>query len=64
MTEKLSRLLSDISVVEVIGDTDINIVGIESDSRKVGKGGLFVAVRGTQTDGHKYIVCVPCRSNA
>lgn len=58
MTEKLSRLLSDISVVEVIGDTDINIVGIESDSRKVGKGGLFVAVRGTQTDGHKYIPVV------
>ena len=58
MTEKLSRLLNDISVVEVIGDTDINIVGIESDSRKVGKGGLFVAVRGTQTDGHKYIPVV------
>ncbi len=58
MTEKLSRLLSDISVVEVIGDTDINIVGIESDSRKVGKGGLFVAMRGTQTDGHKYIPVV------
>ncbi len=58
MTEKLSRLLSDISVVEVIGDTDINIVGIESDSRKVGKGGLFVAVRGTQPDGHKYIPVV------
>ena len=41
--------------VEVIGSLDGEIAGIEIDSRKVVKGGLFVAMRGTQTDGHAYI---------
>lgn len=41
--------------VEVIGPLDGEIAGIEIDSRKVVKGGLFVAMRGTQTDGHAYI---------
>lgn len=58
MTTKLSSLLEDISVLEVIGDTDKNIVSLESDSRKVKKGGMFVAVRGVTTDGHKYIPVV------
>ncbi|MDD3877411.1 MAG: UDP-N-acetylmuramoyl-L-alanyl-D-glutamate--2,6-diaminopimelate ligase [Bacteroidales bacterium] len=39
----------------VSGRTDINIFDITSDSRTVNKNSLFVAVRGTQTDGHSYI---------
>ncbi len=35
---------------------NINIETIEFDSRKVSKGSLFVAVRGTQVDGHDYIL--------
>ena len=58
MTQKLSRLLQDIDVIEIIGDTDKNIVDLQSDSRKVVKDGLFVAVRGVNTDGHKYIPVV------
>ena len=58
MTTKLSKLISEIDVLEVIGDTDKNISSLESDSRKVEKDGLFVAVRGTVTDGHKYIPMV------
>lgn len=58
MTTKLSRLLSDIDVIEIIGDTDKNIVSLQSDSRNVEKEGMFVAVRGTTTDGHKYIPVV------
>lgn len=38
---------------EGIDNPDIS--GIQSDSRKVGKGSLFVAVRGTAVDGHAYI---------
>ena len=58
MTVKLSQLLSEIKVIEVIGDTDKNITSLESDSRKVEKDGLFVAVKGVTTDGHKYIPVV------
>lgn len=58
MTLKLSRLLEDIKPLEVIGDTDKNIIGVHSDSRKVEKDTLFVAVRGVTTDGHKYIPVV------
>lgn len=57
-TQKLSRLLEDINVIEIIGDTDKNVVSLQSDSRKVEKDGLFVAVRGVTTDGHKYIPVV------
>lgn len=58
MTTKLSSLLADIDVLEIIGDTDKNITSLESDSRKVEKEGLFVAVKGVTTDGHKYIPVV------
>ncbi len=58
MTSKLSSLLADIDVVEIIGETDRNITSLESDSRKVEKDGLFVAVKGVTTDGHKYIPVV------
>ncbi len=56
--DKLSRLLKEIKPLEVIGDTDKNIVSLESDSRKATKEGMFVAVRGVTTDGHKYIPVV------
>ena len=58
MTVKLSRLLEDIRPLEVIGETEKNIVSLQSDSRKVEKEGMFVAVRGVTTDGHKYIPMV------
>ena len=58
MTVKLSGLLENIKVAEIIGDTDRNIVSLESDSRKVEKEGMFVAVKGVTTDGHKYIPVV------
>lgn len=58
MTMKLSRLLEDIRPLEIIGDTERNIVSLQSDSRRVEKDGMFVAVRGVTTDGHKYIPMV------
>lgn len=58
MTAKLSTLLKDIRPLEIVGDTDKNIVALESDSRKARKEGMFVAVRGVTTDGHKYIPVV------
>lgn len=55
---KLSNLLSAIKPLEIIGNTDKNIVALSSDSRNVVKEGMFVAVRGVTTDGHKYIPVV------
>ncbi|MDE7465661.1 MAG: UDP-N-acetylmuramoyl-L-alanyl-D-glutamate--2,6-diaminopimelate ligase [Muribaculaceae bacterium] len=58
MATRLSYLLQDIDPIEVIGDRDREITDLQSDSRKAVKDGLFVAVRGVTTDGHKYISMV------
>ena len=55
---KLKNLLGAISTKEIIGDTEKNITSLQSDSRKVEKDGMFVAVRGVTTDGHRYIPVV------
>ena len=52
---KLKDLLSRISPLEIIGNDDIDIKGINIDSRRIESGHLFVAMRGTQVDGHKFI---------
>ena len=52
---KLYELLKTVQPVEVIGSTDIEITGVDIDSRRVETGHLFMAMRGTQTDGHAYI---------
>ncbi|MDE7452169.1 MAG: UDP-N-acetylmuramoyl-L-alanyl-D-glutamate--2,6-diaminopimelate ligase [Paramuribaculum sp.] len=54
----LSALLSAISIEEIIGNKDIEITSVESDSRKIQLGSLFVAVRGTVVDGHRFIPIV------
>ncbi len=55
MNKKLSQIIASASPIEVIGNADINISGIASDSRKIAKGWLFVAVHGVNIDGHKFI---------
>lgn len=52
---KLAELLSQIKTIDVIGSADIDITGINIDSRKIEPGHLFVAMRGTQVDGHQFI---------
>ncbi|MCB0806490.1 MAG: UDP-N-acetylmuramoyl-L-alanyl-D-glutamate--2,6-diaminopimelate ligase [Bacteroidales bacterium] len=42
-------------MVSIKGTTQTEVSAIEFDSRKCGKNSLFVAVKGTQTDGHKFI---------
>ena len=44
---ELKELIHPLEVLEVVGNADVEISGIQSDSRKVEKGFLFVAVRGT-----------------
>lgn len=52
---KLSELLSGVRSLELRGSQDVDITGIAIDSRQVARGYLFVAVKGTQADGHAYI---------
>jgi UDP-N-acetylmuramoyl-L-alanyl-D-glutamate--2,6-diaminopimelate ligase len=52
---KLRRIIGDIEVLGHRGDLDVEIGDIYYDSRRVEAGGLFVAVKGLTTDGHRYI---------
>lgn len=51
----LKELLLDIKVLASVGNQELEITGIEFDSRKVTPGSLFVATRGTAVDGHDFI---------
>ena len=51
----LRELTADITPLSISGNMDIDISGIAIDSRKVQKGYLFIAMKGTQVDGHQYI---------
>ena len=51
----LSDILSAIKPLKVVGAVDIDITDIQLDSRKVGTGAMFVAVAGTQVNGHTFI---------
>lgn len=53
--KQLNELLKAIQPVQITGTTDKPLSGIEIDSRAIQPGNLFVAVRGTQADGHNYI---------
>ena len=48
-------LIKNINVVSLTGDENKSIDNIEFDSRKVKPGTLFVAVKGTRSDGHDFI---------
>ena len=52
---KLEEILNGIHVAEIKGNITKEISGLEIDSRKIESRHMFVAVRGTQTDGHAYI---------
>lgn len=52
---KLETLVKDLSLIKVEGCLEKEISGVNIDSRCVGEGHLFIAVKGTQTDGHGYI---------
>jgi UDP-N-acetylmuramoyl-L-alanyl-D-glutamate--2,6-diaminopimelate ligase len=52
---KLKDLLYKVSIVKIVGTTDVDVVNVQFDSRKIEKEGLFVAISGEITDGHKYI---------
>lgn len=52
---KLATILQNIEVKNIIGNADVSVSGINIDSRKIETDNMFVAISGTQTDGHKFI---------
>ena len=52
---KLKDLLYKVSLDSVVGGTDVAVNTVAFDSRKIGLNDVFVAIRGTQVDGHDYI---------
>ena len=52
---KLSAILEDIPITAMTADPETEIRGICYDSRYVQPGELFVAVKGLQSDGHRYM---------
>ena len=65
---KLKKLLEKVDIIENQSDIEMNVSGICYDTRAMRRGELFVAIRGFETDGHKYIeaavesgaICVIC----
>ena len=51
----LADILQNVILLKTAGDTEIEIKDIQFDSRKVEAGSVFVATRGTASDGHQYI---------
>jgi UDP-N-acetylmuramoyl-L-alanyl-D-glutamate--2,6-diaminopimelate ligase len=51
----IQQLIQEIPNAKVIGNAGITVLHLTYDSRMVGEGSLFFAVKGTQVDGHIYI---------
>ena len=52
---KLKELLTNIKPLDIKGNAEVDITGINIDSRRIDNGHIFVAMKGTQVDGHKFI---------
>ena len=66
---KLNELLKGLTVLAATADMDTDITDVCYDSRQTAEGGLFVAIAGAETDGHRFIpmarekgaACVVCQ---
>ena len=52
---KLKELLKDIPVIAIVGSEDVEITDVNIVSRRIKDGHLFIAMKGTQVDGHKFV---------
>ena len=52
---KLKEMIPAEGIVQMSADPELEITGISYDSRSTEAGDLFVAIRGFETDGHRYI---------
>lgn len=52
---KLQDLLYKVRIRSVVGSVNVEVNDVQIDSRAVKKGSVFIAVKGTKTDGHQFI---------
>ncbi|MEF9991684.1 MAG: UDP-N-acetylmuramoyl-L-alanyl-D-glutamate--2,6-diaminopimelate ligase [Romboutsia sp.] len=52
---KLRNIIENIDIIDIRGDTNLDIKNIYYDSRKVTKDSLLICIRGYKNDGHKFI---------
>ncbi|HVT86780.1 MAG TPA: UDP-N-acetylmuramoyl-L-alanyl-D-glutamate--2,6-diaminopimelate ligase [Chitinophagaceae bacterium] len=52
---KLQDILYKVSIRSVVGNRDVYVSDVQTDSRKVKSGSVFIAVKGTAVDGHQFI---------
>jgi len=55
MVKNLAALLQGLEILDIHGDPRSAVEGVAYDSRRVGAGDLFVAVRGTRADGNVFV---------
>lgn len=52
---QLKELIKGLTVSAIHGSEETEVTGVNIDSRRIGEGHLFVAMKGTQVDGHQFI---------
>ncbi|WP_299396428.1 UDP-N-acetylmuramoyl-L-alanyl-D-glutamate--2,6-diaminopimelate ligase [uncultured Gelidibacter sp.] len=52
---QLKDILYKVTINAVVGNTGVEVNSIDFDSRNISEGDVFVAIKGTVTDGHQYI---------
>lgn len=51
----LNVILQSLQIIEIVGDSSIQIAGLAIDSRKVEEGYVYAAIKGSSVDGHDFI---------
>lgn len=51
----LTDIIDKIDYIDYTKNNDDEITNVTNDSRKIEKGGVFVAISGMEFDGHKFI---------
>ena len=52
---ELKKILNGLEHLKARGNLDLDITNISSDSREIKENGMFIAIKGFETDGHNYI---------
>lgn len=52
---KLLKVIENIDIKSITGNSDIEITDVQYDSRKASEGTIFICIKGFVSDGHKYI---------
>ena len=52
---ELKKILVGIDGLKAKGNLDIDVTGIDSNSKNIKPGNMFIAIKGFSTDGHTYI---------